>query len=100
LFIEIARRVWLRRNDFVFGKAFQHPAILVTKAKEYVSEFMAVMKNRNMTLPNAAVTRERKWTAPEARWLKANWDAFFSKTQGWMGFGVVVRDKTGIVLAA
>ncbi|KAE8022361.1 hypothetical protein FH972_008165 [Carpinus fangiana] len=61
---------------------------------------MAVTENRNTTLPNAAVTRERKWTAPGADGLKANWDASFSKTQGWMGFGAVVRDETGMVLAA
>jgi ribonuclease HI len=61
---------------------------------------MAVTENKNTTLPNAAVTRERKWAAPEAGWLKANWDASFSKTQGWMGFGAVVRDEKGMVIVA
>jgi hypothetical protein len=84
----------------VFGKIFQPLDVLVTNAKEYVVEFMNVTERRSTVLPNIAVMRERKWKAPEAGWLKANWDASFSKTQGWMGFGVVVRDETGMVIVA
>jgi ribonuclease HI len=101
LFAKTARRVCLRRNDFVVGNFFQHPNVLVETAKEYVAEFMTTTKRRNIFLPNnVEPTREKKWKSPEAGWLKVNRDASFSKNQGWMGFGAVVRDETGMVLAA
>ncbi|XP_059449570.1 exopolygalacturonase-like [Corylus avellana] len=31
---------------------------------------------------------------------KVNWDASIAKKQGWMGFGVLVRDEKGIVITA
>jgi hypothetical protein len=62
---------------------------------------MTATERRNTFLPNnAEPTREKKWKAPETGWLKVNWDASFSKNQGLMGFGAVVRDETGMVMAA
>ena len=100
-FAETARRVWQRRNDFVFGNFFQPPDVLVKTAKEHVAEFVTATKRSNTLLPNnAEPMREKKWKVPEFGWLKVNWDASFSKNQGGMGFGAIVRDATGMVLAA
>ena len=101
LFAETARRIWQRRNDFVFGNSFQHPDVLVKTAKEHVAEFVTTTERSNNFLPNhTKPMREKRWIAPEAGWLKVNWDASFSKSQGRMGFGAVVRDETRMVLAA
>ena len=100
LFAEIAHQEWLRRNDFVFGNNFLHPDILVKNAKDHVAEFMRVTEKSNSNRHDFVVIRGSKWTTPEAGWLKANWDASFSKNQGWMGLGAVVRDETGMVIVA
>jgi ribonuclease HI len=41
-----------------------------------------------------------RWEAPQFGWLKANWDAGYNKAQGCTGFGVVVRDSSGTLIAA
>ena len=70
-------------------------------AKEHVAEFVTATERSNTFLPNhTEPMREKRWIAPEAGWLKVNWDASFSKNQGGMGFGAIVRDATGMVLAA
>jgi ribonuclease HI len=46
------------------------------------------------------VTNNTVWKAPESGWLKVNWDASVEKNQGRMGFGVVVRNEKGDVIAA
>jgi hypothetical protein len=39
LFVSIARRVWLRRNEVIHGGLFTHPTVLVQQAKNAVLEF-------------------------------------------------------------
>ena len=99
LFVEIACQVWLRRNDFVFGNNFLHSNILVQNTKDHVAEFIQVTERSKNNRHNSVVIGGSNWMAPETRWLKANWDASFSKNQGWMGLGAVVRDETRMVIA-
>ena len=82
LFVGISRHLWLRRNDFVFGKIFQHPNSLVNGVKDYVAEFMKVTERRSMERPSTVVMRETKWKASTPEWLKANWDASNEKNLG------------------
>ena len=40
-----------------------------------------------------------QWVAPKRGWVKINWDASCAKGKGWIGFGVLIRDEQGKVLA-
>jgi hypothetical protein len=47
LFVEIARRVWFRRNETVHGEPFTHPTALVQQAGEALDDF-SVANNREV----------------------------------------------------
>jgi hypothetical protein len=47
LFVEIARRVWLRQNEVVHGGPFTHPTALVQQAREALANF-SVANNREV----------------------------------------------------
>jgi ribonuclease HI len=40
------------------------------------------------------------WKAPSMGWKKMNCDASIAKDKNWIGFGMVLRDEQGSVLAA
>lgn len=100
LFFEIAWKIWMRRNDVVHGNFFVHPTELVQCARSNLDEFLQVTEGSTTQNLVSADARLRSWSAPLTGWLKANWDASFEKHHGWMGFGVVVRDERGFVVAA
>jgi hypothetical protein len=52
LFVEIARRVWFRRNETVHGGPFIHPTVLVQQAREALDDF-SVANNRDVVLFSA-----------------------------------------------
>jgi ribonuclease HI len=97
-FVGLARRIWKRRNDVVHGKAFVHPDILAKGALLAVEEFVAA--NETGVVASTMAPHSNAWTAPQPGWLKVNWDASFQRTHSWMGFGVVVRDEKGRLVAA
>ncbi|XP_059429127.1 uncharacterized protein LOC132162934 [Corylus avellana] len=100
LFAGTARRIWLRRNDYVHGGLFTHPTALLQGALHSMEEFSEITKLEGPRPSLLAVTVSRCWTAPCPRWLKVNWDASFQLSSGRMGFGAVVRDEQGTVKAA
>ena len=40
-----------------------------------------------------------KWMAPTSGWLKMNWEASIAKDKDWMGFGMVLQDEKGLLVA-
>lgn len=99
-FVALARRLWLRRNDVVFGRAFIHPNTLIHEAKRAVENFSTANENGKAQVLATSITHTEHWAGPQTGWLKVNWDVSVQKTKGVMGFGVVVRDDAGLVVAA
>jgi hypothetical protein len=51
LFVGIARRVWLQRNDVVHGGPFLHPTVFVQQANDALSDFSTTMLSRESNTP-------------------------------------------------
>jgi hypothetical protein len=80
---------------------FKKKKILITKKKILNFFFTWALSHKTFWFrPSLAVTNNTVWKAPESGWLKVNWDASVEKNQGRMGFGVVVRNEKGDVIAA
>ena len=46
------------------------------------------------------MTECQKWSVPSPSWMKLNWDASTEKEVGRVGYGALIRDKRGPVVAA
>jgi ribonuclease HI len=100
LFVGIARKIWMRRNDVIHGNSFAHPTTLVQCARRNLEEFFQASEDNPVGSPTGRDESVRRWKAPPPGWLKANWDASLDRRHGKMGCGVVVRDDKGLVIAA
>jgi hypothetical protein len=100
LFAEVARRIWLRRNDLVHGGTFTHPSLLLKSAENALEEFQRL----NVQVEE----QEDKEKAPEMVVLqppprgsvKLNWDASLDLQEKKLGLGIVARDKNGKFIVA
>lgn len=99
-FAGIARRLWLRRNDVVHGKTLDHPTLIVQRTITAVADFSKANDMGAGTQDMHALGNPAKWEAPCVGWKKVNWDASIDKDTGRMGFGILVRDDQGLILAA
>jgi hypothetical protein len=95
LFAEIARKIWMRRNAYIYEGTFTHPDGIVRDVERAVNEYEQVNKTEGQQSAKS-VSRQVQWTKPEEGWLKVNVDAAVDK----MGFGILLRDHEGKVLAA
>jgi hypothetical protein len=99
-FVGIVRRIWLRRNEVVHEGSFLHPNTLVHRAKMALEDFLVVSPyvtaKSNLTTTHGV----QCWCALDSGWVKVNWDASLAREVGRIGFGAVVRDNLGLVVAA
>jgi hypothetical protein len=51
IFVGVARRLWLRRNEVIHGGAFTHPIVLVQQAVLAVEEFHSANCIAKMSRP-------------------------------------------------
>ncbi|XP_042952135.1 uncharacterized protein LOC122289224 [Carya illinoinensis] len=90
----IAKLIWNKRNDFVFGKGFSHPNQLINRAKRDLDLFNQIQRQPDGvqgTKDQAAV----KWIRLPKDWYKLNWDAALSDTRGRLGVGGILRNSDG-----
>ncbi|XP_059461766.1 uncharacterized protein LOC132190731 [Corylus avellana] len=99
-FIGLAHRLWLRRNDVVHGGSMTHPTLLVQRTKVAIEDFAAATELGAGAHDNPNEGIMVRWQHPQLGWKKVNWEAFLASGKGWMGFGVLVRDEQGLVIAA
>lgn len=79
---------------------FLNPNILVQRAEKSIEELIAATCVRNTNQLPPVVPRIQCWSALLPGWLKVNWDASIEKNKGWIGYGVLVREEKGLVVAA
>ena len=99
LFLEISRRIWLRRNVWIYDGQFSHLDHIVREAKmvmmDYEQETRAEEhKGRNL------LERQTLLVKPACGWIKVNVDAVLDKGARKMGFGLIMHDHEGKFLAA
>jgi ribonuclease HI len=100
LFAGIARRLWMRRNEVVFGGSLASPQALLQATHRTIEDYQLAQGLQEKSLPDMTVPHQTIWTAPPPGWFKANWDASLDSQRGLMGCAVVVRDHVGKMTVA
>ncbi|XP_035538485.1 uncharacterized protein LOC118343802 [Juglans regia] len=98
--VVIMKNIWYRRNKFVFDTKFLNPAQVIQNAFVNLEEYsLALKKERDGEKQRSVARRGTRWSRPEGRSFKANFDAAFNMAEQIMGLGVVIRDCNGEVMA-
>lgn len=100
LFVSIARKIWMRRNDLLHEGVFLHPKEVVTRASMSLQEYTQAQNWVPHTRPSGGAECMINWRPPPLGWLKVNWDAAVDKSNGRIGLGVVIRDHLGQMYAS
>jgi hypothetical protein len=100
LFVELARRIWMRRNTVIHGGSFTHPDILVQNVLMAVEEYMQAQVITSPHNHDGGDGGSKRWCAPPVSFVKANWDVALDKHKGRIGVGVVVKDSRGDIIVA
>ncbi|PON90739.1 Ribonuclease H-like domain containing protein [Trema orientale] len=66
----------------------------------YLREFQTAQQQRASVSSTQSAPRPIKWQPPSTHGYKLNVDAAISESQRCVGFGAIIRDTTGFVLAA
>jgi hypothetical protein len=71
----VARLIWLRRNNVVFGGVFMSPVQILETAISQLENFSKAEKGRRMESHKKPTPATDKWRKPSSGWIKFNWDA-------------------------
>ncbi|KAF5475450.1 hypothetical protein F2P56_007254, partial [Juglans regia] len=96
-FAVVARRVWMRRNHFIFQQEFRCPNSMVKLAKETLNELNSSPINESVQ-QTSVQHRNSSWTPPPENIYKINWDAAVDRSQCKIGIGIIIRDWNGRVV--
>ena len=89
--------IWNQRNAIVHGGVIQEPGRLNQRAKDFLDEFRVAQLRLSVSGTHTIV---QKWRPPSGSSYKLNFDAaVFSDTSS-SGFGAVIRNNLGEVMAA
>ncbi|XP_042980158.1 uncharacterized protein LOC122310328 [Carya illinoinensis] len=95
------RKVWLRRNIFVFENRLSCPNKLLLSTAEVLEEFKQANRWKNAGIqPRTRPVHNAVWIRPTEDFVKVNWDASFDIKRGNMRMGVIMRDVNGEALLA
>ena len=72
LFVGIARRIWLRRNEVIHGGPFLHPNVIIQKTLRVMEDRQAITDNHKKEHSISAINIAAAWKAPPLDFLKAN----------------------------
>jgi ribonuclease HI len=102
MLVEIARRIWLRRNSVVHGVVFVLPNEVIRSATSFIVEYREAMEKERLVVDidrtpcSSAVVR---WKPPLPGCLKINWDTARDSHSRSIGFGLLVRNSNGLIYA-
>ena len=97
LFLVQAWIIWNQRNTVLHGGKLKDPGWLNKCAAEFSEEFKQVQEH--LTIPMRQ-SDGSVWRPPAQSWFKLNFDAAIFKEHNSSGFGVVIRNNQGEVMAA
>lgn len=86
-FMRMARKIWLRRNEYVFNGRFTHPDVLIREVRSSMEMFANLNGEAQGEQQRSSTTVQEKWIAPKVGWHKANWDAALDSSKGHLGIG-------------
>ena len=97
LFLVQAWFIWNQRNALIHGKQLQEPGILNRRAEDYLAEFRLAHSRLATNPPNS---NPISWRPPPLNRFKLNFDAAMFKEEDASGFGAIIRNERGEVMAA
>jgi hypothetical protein len=77
-----------------------HPSVIIQTTRRAIVDFQSANEKQATHSSTRHGGQAIRWEAPHIGWLKANWDAGHNNAQGRTGFGVVIRDSSGTMVAA
>ncbi|XP_041004142.1 uncharacterized protein LOC121249507 [Juglans microcarpa x Juglans regia] len=95
-FVVVAKKIWWRRNSFIFKGSFVHPNAIIKEARSLLEMLNEESSNQDSV---QTCNSDMDWQAPPSNWIKMNWDSAVDKAKGIIGVGVAVRDNLGQIIA-
>ena len=89
--------IWNQINSVLHGGKLKEPGWLNKRAAEFLDEFQQVQQHLAVPITQAVGS---VWRPPDQSWFKLNFDAAIFKEQNCSGFGAVIRNNQGEVMAA
>ena len=89
--------IWSQRNSIIHGGNMQDLSRLNKRATEFLEEFREAQQH--LVVPTS-IARDTQWNPPSKNGFKLNFDAAIFEDCNALGFGAVIRNGEGEVLAA
>lgn len=96
VFIVQAWFIWNQRNTVLHGGKFKEPGWLNKQAMDYLEEFQNQRQQLSTSTPTPV---KKKLEPPPHSVLKLNFDAAIFADQNCTGFGAIIRNEKGEVMA-
>ena len=97
LFLVQAWIIWNQRNALIHGKQLQAPGILNGRAEDFMDEFRHAQSHLVTRPPSL---NPISWRPPSPNRFKLNFDAAIFKDEEASGFGAIIWNERGEVMAA
>ncbi|KAF5459887.1 hypothetical protein F2P56_019799 [Juglans regia] len=94
-----AKKIWQRRNSFIFQDNFIHPNLLIQQAKQLLTEYQEGQASKVVS-KGASKSNHTSWEPLPLGTDKVNWDAAAKHEDGRVGIGIVIRDFEERVIAS
>ncbi|XP_073153987.1 uncharacterized protein [Henckelia pumila] len=92
--------IWLNRNEVVWNAKHKSAALILQFALDLLSQWgFAHQRHSSLSLPQESLANVH-WLKPPYPSLKCNVDAALFENPPRMGFGCILRDHLGLVVAA
>ena len=95
----ICWQIWLQWNLVLHKGAFQHPSRSYQRALDYLSEFYEAQEHLSVPV-TVPISASQAWQPPQRDFFKLNFDGACFNNGVDSGYGVVVRNGNGEVMAA
>ena len=90
--------VWNQRNCLLHGGQLKVPSSLTNRAKEYITEFR--IAQTRLGVQRTQQPNGDTWQPPPPEEFKLNFDAAVFLDSGRIGYGAIIRNEKGEVMAA